>query len=70
MKCYVVIENRDGILDSVVVYKNFDDAKAYFDGCVEPDFFEINAEPGNEFMYAQDNPDDDYDIAIYPTEIK
>lgn len=69
MKCYVVIENRDGILDSVVVYKNFADAKAHFDSCVEDDFVEIIAEPGNECLYARDNDDCDYEITVTTTEI-
>lgn len=70
MKVYVVIENRDGILDSVVVYKNFKDAQEHFNSCVLKDFVEISVEPGNEFMYARDNDDDDYDIAVYPTELQ
>lgn len=69
MKVYVVVENRDGILDSVVVYKNFDDARTHFNSCVEEDFVEIIVEPGNECLYARDNDDCDYEITVYPTEL-
>ena len=66
-KCYVVIEKFCGVIDQITVYEDFDDAVTYFELLINKEFYEIKREPGNEFMYAQDTADDDWDIAVYPT---
>ena len=73
MKVYVVVENQCGVLNSVTIYKNYEDAKEHFDSCVEEDFVEIitgSADPNDEGLYARDNDDCDYEITVWPTELK
>ena len=68
-KCYVLVENNGGVMTNVVVYNNYDDARIHFESCIDNSFAEINIEPGNEYMYARDNDDCDYEIAVWPTEL-